>query len=338
MNNRTFGSPFSYDGIVFDDSPYDFAAGQLSSLYSYEATFGVRQIDGYYSPASTLGQTIVSQGALDGTSGTLTAAGLTAFPELEGPIPVSTGKHGYASVANPGAPPLTPLIENSTGDILAAVYQHPSTDAQANVAELALNFNYNASQLQWELLAPDLIAWVTQDVLLGEYRNYVEMDIDDSFTPDDSWTPDATNPLDNGSLDYNEADSLRMQPADVDTPYLDVGCATENYIEAELNENSSSIAAAPGSTLGTGGLGITESTDVDDALGYEDPQVFVPGNHSGLADLVPGNPAKPSGQPTLVRTHTVGRATRRGARRTHLPDVISSGRKGVIKVSMVCAV
>jgi hypothetical protein len=273
LSNGTTGN---YDGILFADSPYDFAAGQLSSLYSYEATFGVRQIDGYYSPASTLGQTIVSQGALNGTSGTLTAAGLTAFPELEGPIPVSTGTHGYASVANPGAPPLTPLIENSTGDILAAVYQHPSTDAQANVAELALNFNYNASQLQWELLAPDLIAWVTQDVLLGEYRNYVEMDIDDTFTPDDSWTPDATNPLDNGSL--------------------------------------------------------------DDALGYEDPQVFVPGNHSGLADLVPGNPAKPSGQPTLVRTHSAGRATRRGAMRTHLPDVISCGRKSVIKVSMVCAV
>ena len=28
-----------------------------------------------------------------------------------------------------------------------------------------------------------------------------------------------------------------------DTPYLDMGCATQNYIEAELNENTSSIAA-----------------------------------------------------------------------------------------------
>jgi len=356
------GTTGNYDGIVFADSPYDFAAGQLTTLDSYEATFGVRQIDGYYSPSSTLGQTIVSSGALDGTTGTLTSAGLAAFPELEGPIPFSTGTFGYASVATSGAP-LTPLIENSTGDILAAVYQHPSTDPQANVAELALNFNYNASQLQWELLAPGLIDWVTEDVSLGEYRNYVEMDIDDTFTPDDSWTPDTTNPLDNGSLDYNEADSLRMQPADVvyaaqwseandfrldqlfnygsavaaesgnleydstttipstydplvaafqatdpvtgkpyaddfgwishtyDTPYLDVGCATQNYIEAELNENTSTIAAAPGATAGTGGLGITESDDVDDALGYENPQVFVPGNHSGLADLVPGNPA-----------------------------------------------
>ena len=44
-----------------------------------------------------------------------------------------------------------------------------------------------------------------------------------------------------------------------DTPYLDVGCATQDYIEAELNENTSSIAAAPGATAGTGGLGLTES-------------------------------------------------------------------------------
>ena len=46
-----------------------------------------------------------------------------------------------------------------------------------------------------------------------------------------------------------------------DTPYLDVGCATQDYIEAELNENSTSIAALPGTTPGTGGLGLTESTD-----------------------------------------------------------------------------
>ena len=46
-----------------------------------------------------------------------------------------------------------------------------------------------------------------------------------------------------------------------DTPYLDVGCATQDYIEAELNENTSSIAAAAGGDAGTGGLGLTESTD-----------------------------------------------------------------------------
>ena len=82
-----------------------------------------------------------------------------------------------------------------------------------------------------------------------------------------------------------------------DTPYLDVGCATQDYIEAELNENTSDVTAAPGATAGTGGLGLAESTigagaaDVANPYGTYNPQVFVPGNHSGFADLDPGTPA-----------------------------------------------
>ncbi len=306
-------------------------------------------------PAPALGTTEVTAGALDGTTGTLTTAGLADFPELAGPIPYATGTYGYGAAITSGAP-YTALITNGAGDALAGVYQHPTTDAQAGVAELSLYFNYNANQLQWLLLAPGLINWVTQGTHIGMYRNYVEMDIDDTFTPDDAW--DATT----HEIDYTDTDSLRMNPIDVatsaewsrannfrldqlfnfgstvadetgalayngtqstvgpdpllaefqatdpatgkpyaddfgwishtyDTPYLDVGCATQDYIEAELNENSTSIAALPGTTPGTGGLGLTESTDDSLAYGAEDPQVFVPGNHSGFADLVPGNPA-----------------------------------------------
>ena len=72
---------------------------------------------------------------------------------------------------------------------------------------------------------------------------------------------------------------------------MDVGCATQNYIEAELNENTEWAAAKPGRNTGTGGLGLTESSEPTVALGAENPKAFVPGNHSGFADLVPGNPA-----------------------------------------------
>ena len=34
-----------------------------------------------------------------------------------------------------------------------------------------------------------------------------------------------------------------------DTPYLDVGCATQDYIEAELNQNTNDVLAAPGAAL-----------------------------------------------------------------------------------------
>jgi hypothetical protein len=255
------------------------------------------------------------------------------------------------------------------------------------VSELALNFDYNATDLQWELLAPGLINWVTNDTHLGIDRNYVEMDIDDTFTPDNAWSSAVHD------NDYSDADSQRMDAADVissanwsdptqekdtaarpagepttpfrldqlfnfggsieyqngeldlpgevasctsagdaagtcgadpllaqfqgtdpntgkayaddfgwlshtyDTPYLDVGCATEDYIEAELNENTSDVTAAAGATAGTGGLGLAEQTlgagasDVADPYGTYNPQVFVPGNHSGFADLDPGTPA-----------------------------------------------
>jgi hypothetical protein len=357
------GTTGFFNGVVIADSPLDFAAGQLSALDSYESSFGVDQVDGYMFPDPALGATEATGGALDGTTATLTPAGLSTFPALAGPVPFATGTYGYGATVSAGAP-YTTLITDAAGHSLAGIYQHGSTllgsttaDPQAGAAELSLYFDYNASQLQWLLLAPGLINWVTQGTHLGEYRNYVEMDIDDTFTPDDAWDPTTHE------IDYNETDSLRMNPADVitsaewseanhfrldqlfnygstvayqqgdlpfngadnsaggpdpllaqfqatdpatgkpyaddfgwishtyDTPYLDVGCATQDYIEAELNENTSTIAAAPGATPGTGGLGITDSTDDSLTYGAEDPQVFVPGNHSGFADLVPGNPA-----------------------------------------------
>jgi hypothetical protein len=352
------GTTGYFNGVVIADDPADFTSGQMTALDTYEATFGVRQVDGYAFPTPTIGETFVSGAALDGTTGALTAAGLTDFPELAGPIPFATGTYGYWSTTTAGAP-FTPIIVNSAGDALAGIYQHPSTDPQSGVSELSLFFDYNSTQLQWLLLAPGLINWVTQGTHLGEYQNYVEMDIDDTFTPDDAW--DTTT----HEIDYADGDSLRMTPEDVitaaqwsqannfrldqlfnygstvaaqagdldfagstvdsgvagpdpllaqfqatdpktaksyaddfgwishtyDTPYLDVGCATQNYIEAELNENTNTIAAASGATPGTGGLGITSSTNDALSYGYEDPQVFVPGNHSGFADLVPGNPA-----------------------------------------------
>ena len=195
--NTTTGN---FNGVVIADAPADFAAGQLTALYSYESTFNVRQVDGYAYPTTTTGQLDVSGGALDGTTGTLTAAGLAAFPELKGPVPFDTGTYGYWSTVTAGAP-FTPLITNTAG-VLAGVYQHPSTDPQAGVSELALNFDYNASQLQWLLLAPGLTNWVTQGTHLGLYRNYFGQDIDDNFIADNEWssalqcTPAATNPPD----------------------------------------------------------------------------------------------------------------------------------------------
>ena len=77
-----------------------------------------------------------------------------------------------------------------------------------------------------------------------------------------------------------------------DTPYLDVGCAT-----AELRRGR----AQREQQLGSGRSGVDSGhrrpraspsrPTTPTSFGTENPQVFVPGNHSGLADLVPGTPA-----------------------------------------------
>ena len=137
------GSTANFNGIVIADSPNNFAAGQLSALFSYESSFGLRQVDGYMFPDPLRGATEVTGGALDGTTGTLTSAGLAGLPELKGPIPFDSGTFGYTATATAGSP-FTPWIDDAAGHALAGVYQHPSTDAQAGVSELSLFFNYNS--------------------------------------------------------------------------------------------------------------------------------------------------------------------------------------------------
>jgi hypothetical protein len=79
-----------------------------------------------------------------------------------------------------------------------------------------------------------------------------------------------------------------------DHPNIDQGCAPQNYIEAELNQNTI-WGSTPGSTPGNpniGGLGLSATADPAAALGAENPTAIVTGEHSGLANLRPGNPGQ----------------------------------------------
>jgi hypothetical protein len=66
-----------------------------------------------------------------------------------------------------------------------------------------------------------------------------------------------------------------------DHPNIDINCATQSYIEAELNQNNAWAKSA---------LGLTESTEPTAAYGNDNPSAIVTGEHSGLANLRPGNP------------------------------------------------
>ena len=275
-SNTTTGN---FNGVVIADDPADFAAGQLTALYSYESTFGVRQVDGYAYPYPSTGLTVVAGGPLDGTTGTLTAAGLAAFPELKGPVPFDTGSYGYWSTVTAGAP-VTPLLTNSSGQVLAGVYQHPSTDPQAGVSELALNFDYNASQLQWLLLAPGLINWVTQDTHLGLYRNYFGQDIDDVFIADNEWssavqcTPAAIDPPDYTcpAGDQGIAAGTGVAPPDVQMSAADVAYVAnwEKTTGITLNLAFNAIGACTAPAGDASSAACTGST-TDPSGTYTDP-------------------------------------------------------------------
>jgi hypothetical protein len=300
---------------------------EWTALETYEQAFNVRQITGDIFPSSTYGlNSPTVSGALDGTQSALTAEGGKVFPYLKGTVAMDVGTYGYE--ATPLATQATgasfaPLVSGAGGSALVGVYTHAN-----GVQEMVESFNENAFQLQAELLRHGALNWATRGVYFGDQRNYYEAHVDDNFLSDDSWsTPAHTtdyNPADalregptdvaygagwsqqnnfridmlfngGGSVQYSgEKGSDPLLAAfqkykssfgwishTWDHPNLDVGCATQSYIEAELNENNS---------WGASTLGLTQSTSVTSALGNDNPSVVVTGEHSGLANLLPGNP------------------------------------------------
>jgi hypothetical protein len=274
------GTTANFDGVVFADSPFAFASGQLASLFAFESQFQIRQIDAYAYPSPLLGETDVTSGSIAGTTGALNAAGLAALPALKGPVPFDVGTLGDGATVDAGAPftPWLTVASTSTSNVLAGVYQHPSGDAQAGVAELILNFDYNSTSLDWLLLSPGLINWVTQDTHLGLYRNYFGQDIDDTFIADNEWssqyqcTPAATNPSDftcPAGVANNPADT----PPDVQMSAADVAyvVAWEQSTGIKLNLAFNALGACDASSVANESSANCTGSVTDGTTTYTDP-------------------------------------------------------------------
>jgi hypothetical protein len=301
---------------------------EWTALEEYEQAFNVRQITGDTFPGPAYGlNSVTVGGVLDGVQGTLTTEGNAIFPYLKGPVTMDTGTFGYEATplaTQVAGASFSPLLSGPGGSALAGIYTHPN-----GIQELVETFNENANQLQAELLRHGALNWVTRGVYFGDQRNYYEANIDDNFLFDDSWntTIHATDftptnairevPADveyaanwaalnkfridmlfngGGSTQYAEehppTDPLLTAFAahkssfgwvghTWDHPNIDVGCATQSYIEAELNQNNSWATTA---------LGLTANKEPTAAYGNNNPSVIVTGEHSGLANLIPGNP------------------------------------------------
>jgi hypothetical protein len=239
----------------------------------------------------------------------------------------STPLTAASTPALPAGASVDTLVSGPGSSSLVGIYT--TADGRQTMYQ---TFDQNQFMLQSELLRHGELAWLTRNTYFGDQRNYLETHIDDNFLSDDTWSVagNATTPA--HSTDFNAADALREVPADVTTaatwsaansfridmlfngagsvapdplltafqatksdfgwvnhtwdhPNIDEGCASQNYIEAEINQNTTWASSAAG-------LGLTQSTDPTVALGSENPGAVVTGEHSGVANLVPGNPGQ----------------------------------------------
>ena len=196
------GATGNYNGVIIADSPSDYASGALSRAGHLRV--GLRRAPGrrLHVPGAVARRDGEDRRAARRHHGHADQRGTRGLPGTRGP---GSLRRGHVRL-------------HRDGDQRCPLYaaddrrgrRHDGRGVPASVRatrrpasqSCALNFDYNASQTQWLLLAPGLINWVTQDTHLGLYRNYFGQDIDDTFIADNEWssqyqcTPAATDPPD----------------------------------------------------------------------------------------------------------------------------------------------
>ncbi|HEX3792078.1 MAG TPA: hypothetical protein VHW44_29720 [Pseudonocardiaceae bacterium] len=217
-----------FEGVVLpNQAPTQLSADELTALTYYEQQFGVRQVDSYVYPNSTVGLTAQWAGTIDGSTAAVTpAANAGAFRYLSGPVaiedndPAVSESYGYLATALPDDPTtgshyepyLTETIPGtSTQGALVGDYTSGSRE------QLVLSFAYTQAQSQFQLLGHGIVDWLTKGVHLGYYRNYFTLDVDDVFNADDRWNTTLHCTPGNNDCPPGTPDTtpIRMTPADV---------------------------------------------------------------------------------------------------------------------------
>ena len=286
------------------------SAEEWTALQAYEQTFHVRQLTAYAFPSPEVGLNYpASAGPLDGVNATLTADGQASFPYLNGTVTVGAGTYGYeATPLDPAS--FTTLVTDPNGASLVGVFAHPE-----GREELVQTFDGNPFQVHSELLRHGQLAWATRGTYLGDQRNYLEMQVDDIFLPDDVWNPTGH------FTDFNPEDAVRMTSADVTTAVewsRTTGLRIDNAYNgggsvayAEANGGSDPLLSAFQANKATFGWvnhtydhpnldcsargfiveEIEQNIEWARAAGFAvNGAELVTGEHSGLANLIPGSP------------------------------------------------
>lgn len=189
-----------FDGVSWRSA---LSADEWTALRNYERTFGVRELDAYVYPSASFGlNTPTGAGSFEGVGASLTSAGRSAFPYLIGSV-------GYDAAWGYWAKPVDTtrfktLVAGPDGSSLVGVYR--PTDGRE---QLVATVDTNQFMLQHQLLAEGMLRWVTRGVYLGFSRNYLGLQIDDVFIPDERWDM-ATN-----TTTVDESRAIMMNAGDV---------------------------------------------------------------------------------------------------------------------------
>jgi hypothetical protein len=177
---------------------------EWSALRNFEAQFGIRQVTAFAYPTPEYGLNYpTGSGDMGGTTASLTTAGLQAFPYLQGPVPIDSGAYGYQATPVDSQSFQT-LVSGPNGSSLLGVYKH--SDGRQ---EMVSTVDGNAYQTHAQLLRHGMLTWVTRGVYLGYQRNYLELQVDDVFLPNDRWDTQTNTTPDPGP------NPIRMTPTDV---------------------------------------------------------------------------------------------------------------------------
>jgi Putative Ig domain len=213
-----------YQSVVMP-SRLGLAGDELTALRTYEAAFGVREVDMYNWPEAADGlQFYAYSGDATGFTGTVTpAAKADGFGYLNGPITFGIGSSTYISAPAdpatlaPGAtytPFLTmpaPAPSTVTGSVIG-VYSSGGVEQMIITAAMA------SFQTHFKILAHGIITWMTHGLHLGYQRNNMTFHVDDAFSDVAQWdptyncTPGEDCPVGSPAVPT----SIRLTPADVD--------------------------------------------------------------------------------------------------------------------------
>jgi hypothetical protein len=190
------GTEAYYQAVVLPSTTSSLlGAAELTALSTYEATFGIRQVDAYVYPGATVGMNSPTySGDFLGFTASATPAGLAdGFGYFTGSLTFQGGSYGYlatpmAASALPAGATFTPLVSvaNPTGSSTGVLLGHY---AAGGLDQLVITAAFNSGLQQFRVLAHGIVSWATKGMHLGYNRNYFTFNFDDAFAADSLWDP-----------------------------------------------------------------------------------------------------------------------------------------------------